>query len=92
MMNKHLKMEPNKNAKDTDRDKRKVGELTGTGMLLVSNEPKPLKTTILPGVLSHRGQAIETRISLDTGNLGRTLIKREVARTIVSDSLIRNTK
>ena len=71
------------------RDKRKVGELTGPGMLLVADEPKPLKTTILPGVLSHRGQAMEARIFLDTGNLGRTLIKREVARRIVSDSQIR---
>ncbi len=71
------------------RDKRKAGELTGSGMSLVSDEPKPLKTTILPGVLSHRGQAIEAGIFLDTGNLGRTLIKREVARRIVSDSLVR---
>ena len=67
------------------RDKRKAGELTGSGMF----EPKPLKSSILPGLLSHRGQAIEARIFLDTGNLGRTLIKREVARAIVSDSLIR---
>jgi len=86
MMQKHLR---NGILQDRERnqgrDKRKAGELTGSGMV----EPKPLKSSILPGLLSHRGQAIEARIFLDTGNLGRTLIKREVARAIVSDSLIR---
>ena len=89
-MNKHLRNGTlQEREKKPGRDKRKVGELTGSGMLLVSNEPKSLKTTILPGLLSHRGQAIEARIFLDTGDFGRTLIKREVARAIVSDSLIR---
>jgi len=90
MMTKYLKFGTlQERERNPGRDKRKAGELTGSGMSLVSDEPKPLKTTILPGVLSHRGQAIEALIFLDTGNLGRTLIKREVARQIVSDSLVR---
>ncbi len=56
-------------------------------MLVASG--KPLWSPILPEYLSHRNQAIEARVFLDTVDLGRTLIKREVAMKLVSESIIR---
>ena len=50
---------------------------------------QPRKTPILPGFVSHRNQAIKAQVFLDTGNLDRTLTKREVARKCISDDIIR---
>jgi len=57
-----------------------------TGM----TKPHTLKTYILPGTLSYRnGDAISARIQLDTGNQGRTLIRRDKAMMLVSHTVVR---
>jgi hypothetical protein len=75
---------------DPLRNKRNVNELNAaasSGMLVVAG--RPLKTPILRGFLSHRNQAINAAVFLDTGNLGRTLIKREVVSQLVEEDRIR---
>ena len=54
-------------------------------------KPHTLKTYILPGTSSYRnGDAISARIQLDTGNQGRTLIRRDkdVSLTVCRNTLI----
>ena len=53
-------------------------------------KPHSLKTYILPGTLSYRnGDAISARIQLDTGNQGRTLVRRDKAMMLVSQTVVR---
>ncbi len=77
-----------KNGKIVEREpgkKRRASEIGASGMTI----PYSLKTYILPAILSYRDNTITIKVELDTGNAGKTLIRRDKAMQLVSPDVVR---